>query len=61
MRKSSTCGLSGYRGFAGRGSRTDAIIIDFSKAFDLVPYDRLFKENRGNGNGFEGSCLGEGI
>ena len=24
------------------GVRTDTIIIDFSKAFDLVPYDRLF-------------------
>jgi hypothetical protein len=23
------------------GVRTDAIIIDFSKGFDLVPYDRL--------------------
>jgi hypothetical protein len=23
------------------GSRLDTIIIDFSKAFDLVPYDRL--------------------
>jgi hypothetical protein len=23
------------------GDRIDAIVIDFSKAFDLVPYDRL--------------------
>jgi len=23
------------------GDRIDAIIVDFSKAFDLVPYDRL--------------------
>jgi hypothetical protein len=23
------------------GVRTDAIVIDFSKAFDLVPHDRL--------------------
>jgi hypothetical protein len=26
------------------GVRTDAIIIDFSKAFDLVPYDRLIRK-----------------
>ena len=27
-----------------KGVRTDAIIIDFSKAFDLVPHDRLLKK-----------------
>jgi hypothetical protein len=27
--------------FLDNGNRIDAIIIDFSKAFDLVPYDRL--------------------
>ena len=26
------------------GVRTDAIVIDFSKAFDLVPHDRLLKK-----------------
>ena len=26
------------------GVRTDAIIIDFSKAFDLVPRDRLLRK-----------------
>jgi len=26
------------------GLRTDAIIIDFSKAFDLVPHDRLLNK-----------------
>ena len=39
------------------GVRTDAIIIDFSKAFDLVPHDRLLSGNR---SGFEGSCMGKG-
>ena len=27
--------------FIDNGDRNDAIVIDFSKAFDLVPYDRL--------------------
>jgi len=29
------------------GVRTDAIIIDFSKAFDLVPHDRLLTKIAG--------------
>jgi hypothetical protein len=35
--------VSGYRGFTGRGSqdRRNNNTIDSSKAFDLVPYDRL--------------------
>jgi retron-type reverse transcriptase len=31
------------------GSRLDAIIIDFSKAFDLVPHDRLLKKIAASG------------
>jgi len=31
------------------GTRLDAIIIDFSKAFDLVPHDRLLKKIAGSG------------
>jgi hypothetical protein len=27
-----------------KGIRTDAIVIDFSKAFDLVPHDRLLSK-----------------
>ena len=26
------------------GDRTDAIVIDFSKAFDLVPHDQLLRK-----------------
>ena len=42
------------------GFRTDAIVIDFSKAFDLVPHDRLLT-NRGNRSGLEGSYVDKGI
>jgi hypothetical protein len=31
------------------GVRTDAIIIDFSKAFDLVPHDRLLMKIEATG------------
>jgi hypothetical protein len=31
------------------GNRIDAIIIDFSKAFDLVPYDRLLTKIAASG------------
>jgi len=34
--------VPGHSGLFGRGFRIDAIITDFSKAFDLVPHDRLF-------------------
>ena len=42
------------------GARTDVIIIDFSKAFDLVPHDRLLTKIAATGSGFEGSCMGKG-
>ena len=61
MRKSSSYGLSGYRGFTGREVRTDAIIIYFSKAFDLVPHDRLLTKIAATRSGFQGSCMGKGI
>jgi len=31
------------------GNRIDAIIIDFSKAFDLVPHDRLLMKIANSG------------
>jgi hypothetical protein len=31
------------------GSRIDAIVIDFSKAFDLVPHDRLLTKIAASG------------
>jgi len=40
------------------GVSIDAIIIYFSKAFDLVPHDRLLTKL---GRGFKGSRLGKGI
>jgi hypothetical protein len=43
------------------GGRIDAIIIDFSKAFDLVPHDRLLMKIAASGSGLEGSCMGKGI
>jgi hypothetical protein len=33
--------VSEYRDSLDKGVRTDMIIIDFAKAFDLVPRDRL--------------------
>ena len=41
MRESCSCGLSGYRGFTERGSQDRHENNNFSKAFDLVPHDRL--------------------
>ena len=35
----------------------NAIIIDFSKAFDLVPHDRLLTKLAASGRGVEGSRL----
>jgi hypothetical protein len=40
------------------GGRIEAIIINFSKAFDLVPHDRLLTGLR---SGLEGSCMNKGI
>ena len=37
-------------------TRLDAIIIDFSKAFDLVPHDRLLKKCS-LGCGYKGGCM----
>ena len=39
----------------------DAIIADFSKAFNLVPHNRLLKKLANSGDGFEGSRLGRRI
>jgi hypothetical protein len=36
------------------GIRTDAIIIDFSKAFSLLPHDRVLKKIAANGVDFHG-------
>ena len=50
--------------------RTDAIIIDFSKAFDLISHVRLLTKIAATGvdlrvvvwvKEFGGSCMGEGI
>jgi hypothetical protein len=41
-----------YLGTAGsldKGGRLEAIIIDFSKAFDLVPHDRLLTKIAASG------------
>jgi len=43
-----------------KGVRTDAIIIDFSSSFDLVPHDRQLTKI-GNRSGFERRCMGKGI
>jgi hypothetical protein len=37
-------------------TRLDAIIIDFSKAVDLVPHDRLLK-NCSPGRGYDYGCM----
>jgi hypothetical protein len=39
----------GITDFLGNGVRTDAIIIYFSKAFDLVPHDRLLRKIAASG------------
>jgi len=44
MKNSSSYSLSGYRGFTGRGSQNGQDNNRFSKAFDLVPHDRLLTE-----------------
>jgi len=38
-----------HHGVPGRGVGTDMIIIDFSKAFDLVPHDRLLTKLEASG------------
>jgi len=43
--------VSGHSGIFGRGLRIVAIITDFSKAFNLVPRDRLFVKLAASGVG----------
>jgi len=51
-----------YQDSLNEGVAIYAIIIDFSKVFDLVPHDRLLtNETGGLGRGFEDSCFGKGI
>jgi len=51
-----------YQDSLNEGVAIDAIIIDFPKAFDLVPHDRLLtNETGGLGRGFEDSRFGTGI
>jgi hypothetical protein len=44
-----------------KGDRIVAIVIDFSKAFQLVLHDRLLIENCDLGRGFEGISTGKGV
>ena len=44
MRKSSNHGMPGHADFLDDGDRIEAIIVDFSKAFGLVPCGRLLKQ-----------------
>ena len=44
MKKASSYGLSGYRGFTGRWGQDRRDNNRFSKAFDLVPHHRLLKK-----------------
>ena len=43
------------------GDRIDAIVIDFSKAFDLVPHDRLLMKIAVSEGDFDGSRMGKGV
>ena len=36
--------LLGYRGLTGQENKTATIIIDITKAFDLVQHDRLLRK-----------------
>ena len=43
------------------GDRIKAIVIDFSKAFDLVQHDRQLMKTAISGGGFKGSHMGKGV
>ena len=41
--------MTGHSGFFGLGFGVDAIIIDFSKAFDLISHDRILRKLAASG------------
>ena len=49
MRKSNRHNCQAIADSLHEGAGIEAMIIDFSKAFDLVPYDRLLMKNAASG------------
>ena len=49
MRKSSNHGMPRHCGLSGKHNKIDAIIVDFSKVFDLVPLGRLLTNTANSG------------